>query len=176
MIIGLTGKNASGKGEVASYLVKKGFSYFSLSDILRVEAKKSGIEDTRENLIRLGNDMRKGQGFGILAKLTIKKLKGNCIVDSIRNPEEVKELRNSKDFILVGIDAPIEIRFERAKKRGRVENAKNLSEFKAMEEKENLKNPENQQLDNCLKMADRVIINDGSLEMLHKKIDVLLGE
>ena len=49
MIIGLTGKNASGKGEVASYLQKKGFIYYSLSDELREEAKEKNIEPTREN-------------------------------------------------------------------------------------------------------------------------------
>ena len=173
MIVGLTGKNASGKGEVAGYLVKKGFSYFSLSDILREEAKKLGIEETRKNLIKLGNDMRKKHSAGILAKLIMKRLKGNCVVDSIRNPEEIEELRKNKDFILLGIDAPVEIRFERAKKRGRNENAKTLSEFKTVEQKENLKKPENQQLDICLKMADKIIINDGNLESLHKRIDDL---
>jgi dephospho-CoA kinase len=176
MIIGLTGKNASGKGEAASYLVKKGFSYFSLSDIIREEAKKQGIEENRENLIKTGNNLRKEHGAGILAKLINKKLKDKSVVDSIRNPEEIKELRKNKDFILVGVDAPVEIRFERAKKRGRNESAKTLSEFKTVEQKENLKNPANQQLDNCLKLTDKMLLNDGSLKKLHKKIDALLGE
>ncbi len=176
MIIGLTGKNASGKGEAASYLVTKGFSYFSLSDIIRDEAKKRSIEETRENLIGIGNAMRKEHDSGILAKLVMKKLKGNCVVDSIRNPEEIKELRKGKNFILLGVDAPAGIRFERAKKRGRIENAKTLAEFKTIEQKENLKNKNNQQLDNCLKMADIIVVNDKSLEELHKKIDALLGD
>ncbi|MBN1157406.1 AAA family ATPase [Candidatus Woesearchaeota archaeon] len=174
MIIGLTGKNASGKGEVADYLVKKGFSYFSLSDIIREEAKKQGVEENRENLIKTGNELRRKYGAGILARLTNKKLNDNSVVDSIRNPEEIKELRKNKDFILIGIDAPVELRFKRALERGRIENAKTLSEFKAMEEKENLKNPVNQQLDECLGMADKTLLNDGSIEELHKKMDVIL--
>ncbi len=59
MIIGLTGKNASGKGETANYLKSKGFVYFSLSDELREEAKEKKIVATRENLIALGNELRK---------------------------------------------------------------------------------------------------------------------
>ncbi len=55
MIIGLTGANASGKGEAASYLKSKGFEYYSLSDILREEAKRKKIEPLRENLIKRGN-------------------------------------------------------------------------------------------------------------------------
>lgn len=38
-LIGLIGPNASGKGEVADYLKKKGYQVYSLSDVLREEAK-----------------------------------------------------------------------------------------------------------------------------------------
>jgi len=37
MIIGLTGKNASGKGEIARFLQERGFTFMSLSDVLRDE-------------------------------------------------------------------------------------------------------------------------------------------
>ncbi|MCX5687163.1 MAG: AAA family ATPase, partial [Candidatus Omnitrophica bacterium] len=75
MIIGLTGANASGKGEVASYLKSKSFEYYSLSDILREEAKARGIESSRENLIRLGNELRERNGPSVLADFVIKKIK-----------------------------------------------------------------------------------------------------
>ena len=50
MIIALTGKNASGKGETATYLKSKGFSYYSLSDELREELKEKGIEERRKKM------------------------------------------------------------------------------------------------------------------------------
>jgi dephospho-CoA kinase len=178
MIIGLTGKNASGKGEVANYLMKNGFSYFSLSDIIREEAKRKGIEETRTNLIEIGNNLRKKHGCGVLAKLANRQLKDECIIDSIRNPAEIVELRKSSDFVLIGVDAPIDIRFERARRRGRNENALTLEEFKEMEERENLKNSSdklwNNRLDECVRMADSTIINDGSISELHKKVDEVL--
>jgi len=176
MIVGLTGKNASGKGEAADYLKEKGFSYFSLSDELREEAKERGVETTRESMIRLGNQLREEFGANYLAGKINEKIDGvgEVVVDSIRNLEEIKELRKNKSFILVGVDAPVEERFERAVKRGRAGDAETLEEFKELEQRENLKNKTGQQLDECLKVADKLIVNDGSLEELHKKIDQLI--
>lgn len=176
MIIGITGKNAAGKGEAAKYFEKKGFEYFSLSDVIRDELKEKGIEPARENLISHGNHLREKHGAGVLAKKIISKIKNDSVVDSIRNPEEIMQLRKLKEFILIGIDAPVEIRFKRSLKRARAGDAKTLEEFKAIEEKENFKNTTGQQLDKCISMADKVIINDGSLEELHGKLGGILHE
>lgn len=176
MIIGLTGANASGKGEAAGYLKSKGFEYYSLSDILREEAKARGIELSRENLIRLGNELRAKNRPSILADLAIKKIKakGNYVIDSIRNPFEVKALRELSGFKLIGIDAPVEIRFKRAVARKRPGDPETLEEFVEKERRENMAETANQQLDNCLKLADTVIINDSTIESLRKKLDLVL--
>ena len=100
MIIGLTGKNASGKGEVADYLQKKGFIYYSLSDELREEATKRNLEHTRNNLINLGNELRQQHGPQYLAELINNKIKNNkdFVIDSIRNPFEAEELMKNRNF------------------------------------------------------------------------------
>ncbi len=178
MIIGLTGRNAAGKGEFAAYLRKKGFTYLSLSDEIRKVAAEKSIEPIRENLINLGNSLRKRYGASYLAFRVNKKIskdkEKNYIVDSIRSPAEVKELKKNKDFVLIGVDAPVEIRFERSRKRARQGDAKTLEEFEAMEKKENLKKESGQQLDRCFEMADVYVSNEGSLTELHKIIDDLL--
>jgi dCMP deaminase len=173
MIIGLTGPNASGKGEAAEYLRSKGFIYYSLSDILREEGKRLGIEPLRENLIDLGNRMRKENGPAALAVLLSKKILKNkdYIVDSIRNPAEIETLRKLGGFILLGLDAPIETRFKRSTERNRAGDALTLEDFKVKEARENKPDIENQQLKKCLDMADIVIINDSSLKDLYNKID-----
>ena len=185
MIIGLTGRNASGKGEAANYLKEKGFVYYSLSDALREEATKRGSEHSRDNLIKLGNDLRAKFGASYLAQQINKKIKKqqqgknknqNFVVDSIRSPFEAKELMKNKGFVLVGIDAPIELRFRRLLERNRLGDAKTLEEFKQQEQRENLKSDTNQQLDATFGMADKVILNEGVLEDLHKKIDDLIVE
>src|SRR3989338_424917 len=184
MIIGLTGRNASGKGEAANYLKEKGFVYYSLSDALREEATKRGSEHSRDNLIKLGNDLRAKFGASYLAQQINKKIKKqqqgknknqNFVVDSIRSPFEAKELMKNKGFVLVGIDAPIELRFRRLLERNRLGDAKTLEDFKQQEQRENLKSDTNQQLDATFGMAKKVIVNDGTLEELHKKIDEFIA-
>ncbi|MDP6685761.1 MAG: AAA family ATPase [Candidatus Omnitrophota bacterium] len=173
MIIGLTGPNASGKGEAALYIKSKGFIYHSLSDILREEGKRSGIKPLRENMIKLGNTLRSENGPDILARRAIEKLtnKENHIVDSIRNPAEVKALKELDGFILIGIDAPIETRFNRSLERKRPGDADTLEDFIAKEDQENKISIENQQLKTCLQMADVIVVNDSTIEDFHKKID-----
>ena len=185
MIIGLTGKNASGKGEVANYLKSKGFIYYSLSDVIREEATKRGLEHSRENLINLGNELREKFAPSYLAEQINKKIKESkkkfpnkffFVIDSIRSPFEVKELMKNKDFSLAGIEAPIELRFKRLLERNRLGDAKTLDEFKKQEERENLKSDTNQQLDKTFGMSNKIIENDGTLERLHTKIEDLLKE
>ena len=96
------------------------------------------------------------------------------VIDSIRNPGEIIELKNNKNFRLLGVDAPVELRFKRILKRGRAGDAKTLQHFIKLEERENFNKSANQQLDKCLEMADKVIINNGSLEELRNKIDSFL--
>jgi len=104
-LIGLTGTNGAGKGEVAAYFEKKGYAYFSLSDLIREELLKKGKEVTRNNLIKMGNQFREKGGYDILARLVMKKVKGKAVIDSIRNPKEVEYLRKQKSFILLAVDA-----------------------------------------------------------------------
>lgn len=182
MIIGLTGKNASGKGEAANYLKTRGFAYYSLSDELREEAAKRNLGNSRETLINLGNELREKFGPEYLAKKINERIKSNkdknadFVVDSIRSPFESKELLKNRDFLLIGIDAPIELRFERLLERGRAGDSKTLQEFKRHEEQENTKNKNAQQLDETFKLAGKIIKNDGSPEEMHKRINELLDE
>ncbi len=173
-LIGLTGTNCAGKGEVAAYFAKKGYTYFSLSDLIREELRKIGKEATRDNLIKMGNELREKGGHDTLARLVMKKVKDKSVVDSIRNPGEVEYLRNQKDFILLAVDAPVDLRYERAKQRGRAESASTLEEFIKKEAEEMTDLEKGQQLHNCMKMADFLVINDGSLKDLYRRLEELL--
>jgi dephospho-CoA kinase len=82
----------------------------------------------------------------------------------------------NKDFILIGIDAPIELRFKRLLERNRIGDAKTLEEFKEQEQREKLNNATNQQLDETFKLSNKIIINNGTLEELHKKVYGLIKE
>jgi len=175
MKIGLTGTNASGKTSIVKYFVKKGFDYFSLSDAIRDELTTRKLEHSRENLRIVGNELREKFGPAILAQKIIEKLKNpNVVIDSIRNKFEIAELRHINDFYLIALDAPIAIRFNRATSRGRIENATTIEEFQEIENREKSVSQTAQQIDQCMKLADFFIVNDGSLEELYKKIDKII--
>lgn len=179
MIIGLTGKNAAGKGEVADFLKDKSFYYFSLSDAIRDELDKRKIAITRDSLIATGNELREKFGADILARRTLEKLdpNRNYVVDSIRNPAEVEALRKSGRFVLFNIDAPANIRFERIKSRKRENDPQTLEEFRQKEQAESKNlSAHMQSIEDCQVMADYTIINEGSLEDLHKHVAELVRQ
>jgi dephospho-CoA kinase len=177
MIIGLTGENCAGKGMVAEYLKSKGFTYRSLSDVLREELRAEGKGITRENLIEKGNSLRAQYGPAALAKKTIGRLeKGrDCIIDSIRNAAEAQEIKSLPNSVLVYVHAPAETRFKRMKSRRRESDPQSFGEFQELEAKE-MKNEDRakQSLQEAFALADAKIENDGSIGELHKKIDGLL--
>jgi len=175
MIIGLTGKNAAGKGEIAEHLKNNGFVYFSLSDGLRDEATKQGLNHSRDNLIKLGTEMREKLGNEILAAKINEKINKlqdkDVVVDSIRNPGEIEELRKNDGFILIGVHTDAKIRFERLLKRGRAGDSKTFEEFEEHESRENNNEGSGQQLDNCFEMADKIINSNGTIEEANNNLD-----
>jgi len=178
MIIGLTGKNAAGKGEVAAFLRDKSFYYYSLSDVIREELESKGIPVTRDTLIIAGNDMRQRFGSDILARLTLKKVdpNRNYVIDSIRNPVEVQALKAAGNFVLFAIDAPPELRFERIRSRARENDPQTLEEFRLVEETESRNQAEHKQsIEDCQALADFTIMNEGSLEDLHQQITQIVS-
>ena len=179
-IIGITGTLASGKTSVRDFFLSRfPSSYFiSLSEIIKEELLKEGKELKRENFIEKGNELRKKYGAQILvevASLTFPTTRDLIIIDGIRNPGEVKYLKEKfgKDFILIAVDAPKEIRFKRLLERGKEGDPKTFEEFEKMDEADNGKGqPEyGQRVGECLKLADYLIINDGTIEELNKKLE-----
>ncbi len=180
MIIGLTGYTGAGKGTVAEYLKKKGFVYHSCSDILREENKKLGQLNTIENLVTLGNKLREKYGAGILAKRLLEKIKSQdenlSIVDSLRHPEEIAALKQSGAFLLLSVDAPLALRYERIQARQRDEDKITYEEFQKQEEIQISGQGHQVQLLSCIKLADYNLVNDGSFEDLYAKIKAVLEE
>src|SRR6266404_1607594 len=138
MLIGLTGRNAAGKGEVARYLQKKSFYYYSLSDAIREEIRSRGQEPTRDRLILVGNELRQRYGSNILAERILAKIEDDkhYIIDSIRNPAEVEAFRAAKHFKLIRVEAPTEVRFQRILKRHRESDPGTFQEFIELENRE----------------------------------------
>ena len=177
MIIGLTGKNASGKGEIAKFLQDRGFFFASLSDELRAELKRRKMSLTRDHLTRVGNELRERLGPGVLAERILKNLTDsrNYVIDSFRNPAEVEAFRRRPDFVLWAVVAQPRIRFERIKARARESDPETLAHFLAVEQREaHNTDPTKQSLNACEKLADKRVPNNTTLDHLHRRLTALL--
>ena len=181
-ILGLTGRNAAGKGAVAEILKQKSFIYHSLSDTLRDELRNNGKKESRENLIQVGNNFRKSGGPSVLADLMIKNLVSldHHVVDSIRNPAEVDSLNRTylnHKFSLITVNALPEIRFKRLKDRNRIGDSSSWEEFvhqESLEEKSD--NPNKQQLFGTILKADFRVDNSGTLTELNQQINKIINQ
>lgn len=177
MIIGLTGKNAAGKGEVARFLQARGFEFHSLSDALRQELRRRRITPTRDHLTRVGNELRESFGPGVLAERILKSLgeTTHYVIDSFRNPSEVDVFRRREDFVLWAVTASPRIRFKRITARAREKDPTTLSEFLSVEQREARNaDPHKQSIDRCIARADLRIPNNGTLEALERRLVLLL--
>jgi dephospho-CoA kinase len=171
---------ASGKGEVARILKNYGFQYISLSDIVRREAAKIQPAINRGQLQDLGNRLRKEGGAGILGKMVRELIEAaetsRWVIDGIRNPAEVVELKKIVDFVLLGIQSEVPVILARLKKRGRSTDVVADEEIRASLEREwGAGEPAGgQQVGSCLALADFTIANNGTLAEFKTGLDAVL--
>ena len=179
MIIGLTGRMAAGKGTVADLLKARGFQYHSLSDVIRTVARDRGLETSRENLTRIGNELRAEGGPSVLGDRVLAWLEPGVdyVIDSIRNPAEVDALAAGRgDFVMVCVDAPASVRFERLTARGRTGDVQTLDEFEAQEARELVTDdPRTQQLLATEAKATHRIDNGSGLASLEASVERLIA-
>jgi len=181
MIIGLTGTFAGGKDTVADYLVKeKGFGAYQTGDVVREYVKKRNRPLTRDAQREMANELRKEYGPDFLVNEAIKRVKEkNKVITGIRQPNEAEYFISTKDAYLFSVDAPMEIRFQRMKERGREGDPINIDELKEKEAKEMFSNSTDKSVQNisyCMKLAQIKIDNSGSKEKLYRKVDKILEE
>ncbi len=180
-VIGLTGTMGSGK-EVVKDFIKKRYDcyYVTLSDIIKGELEKRKGTFNRTTLQDMGNEMRKKYGNHILAMLAVSYLgkdKQAIVIDGIRNTAEIEFLKKKYggDFKLLAVDAPREMRFQRVVERGK-DDPSAWEEFVKADDRDQGVGEDKAGLHvkDCLGMADYLIVNDGSLEDLERKVNEIL--
>ncbi|MFW6351591.1 MAG: AAA family ATPase [Bacteroidota bacterium] len=178
-IIGITGTLGAGKGAVVDYLCKHhGFLHFSVRDYIANIIKSEGNTVNRDSLTKTANEIRKkNHPAYIVEQLMHQSIKSgrNSVIESIRTPGEIELLRSKQGFLLLAVDADIELRYKRIQQRQSATDKIDFKTFVRNEQREMHSDDFNKQnLSECIKQADYTLINNGTLEELHEKIRVLL--
>ncbi|MGV8086260.1 MAG: AAA family ATPase [Candidatus Woesearchaeota archaeon] len=171
LVIGISGTICSGKDVVAAILKDRGFQLISLGDVIREELRSRGVELTRKTQQDLGNELRKTYGGQILIERALKKYQSYTaplIISGIRNLDEVNYLKEQTNFILIGVDAPFDVRWKRVQIRNRDQDLLNQDKFVIDDARDRgFNEPLNgQQVGMCLVHADFLINNDETFTRL----------
>ena len=177
-VIGVIGKNGSGKDEVLKHLRDRyGVPFLSTGDIVRGIAAEEGKEPTRPNLQAISDRYFKQRGEGCFVKMVVDKIRENgwraAGISGVRSPRDVEILRGElgREFVLIDVYvSDPRVRFERMVKRGEGRDAKAYEDFLKQDgAEEDIFGVSKAEAD-----ADYNLSNDGSLEDLHAAVDDLV--
>lgn len=181
MIIGITGTDGAGKGSAVAYLVaNKGYAYFSAREFILERITAQGLSTDRNQMRLTANALRAEYGDDFLVRRAYEAIDSagtkQAVIESIRAIAEANLLK-ARGAILLAIDAPVLLRYERVQARRSESDQVTFEQFVAHEELEkNDPDPHGMQKAAVMEMADYTIINDGTLEELHRKLEEFLAK
>lgn len=165
----------AGKGTAAEY-IKGNYSaeQFMYSDILRDILARLHKEPTRKNLQSMGSGLRYCLGDDILVHTMREDLKTSDkpirLIDGIRYVNEIDMLRSFENSVLLFLDAPQKLRYDRLVKRGR--EGEDKMSFEQFQKREAAATEAD--LDRIRDASDFVIDNSGDIPSLYKQIGKIL--
>jgi dephospho-CoA kinase len=184
-LIGLSGRKTSGKDGAALRLeANHGYMHVSTSDMVRDEARRilGSVEDGV--LSRVANEYRLQFGADVFCVNAINKFDRHStdyrglVVSGIRSHGEAARILQ-EGGLLVFIDAPIEVRFERYISRARHgDSIMTIDDFIAYEQQEELgkAGSHSQNTERVKSLAHIVINNSGTIDELNAQIDDIVGQ
>lgn len=138
-ILGLSGTFASGKDTLADYLVRQcNYLHISTGDLMRAEAQRVYGTMDRPAMYKIAQRLRETHGGGATAEIALQKWADDSthkgiVISGLRSMGEVKTIR-AAGGIIVFVDAPVELRYQRIISRKRDEEAHvTLEAFKQRE-------------------------------------------
>lgn len=173
MIIGITGTNGSGKGELAQYLVSQDFVHLSVRSFLDQEMYRLQLKPDRDNMRLVANRLRQEHGPAYIVSELLREAQyaaRDVVIESVRCPAEA-ELFESDGLCLLAVDASVEIRYARIRARGSTTDFVSREKFDTQELAESSGVlPWDLHLQKCVAMAEYTFHNVGTVEDLQKDV------
>ena len=173
-IIALVGLAGSGKSSAVEYLAEKGFPKIYFGGVIYKAMDEAGIEKTWDNQQQFREEIRRREGKDFVIKRVIKNIhdlinagQNKIVLDGLYTWSEYKFLKHEfpGQVVVIAIVTPKYLRYQRMAKR--IERPMQPHEVDQRDWSE----IENLEKGGPIAIADYFIINDGSLEQLHQKID-----
>ena len=173
-IIALVGLAGSGKSSAVEYLTEKGFPKIYFGGVIYKAMDEAGIEKTWDNQQKFREEIRRREGKDFVIKRVIKNIhdlinagQNKIVLDGLYTWSEYKFLKHEfpGQVVVIAIVTPKYLRHQRMAKR--IERPMQPHEVDQRDWSE----IENLEKGGPIAIADYFIINDGSLEQLHQKID-----
>ena len=173
-IIALVGLAGSGKSSAVEYLTEKGFPKIYFGGVIYKAMDEAGIEKTWDNQQQFREEIRRREGKDFVIKRVIKNIhdlinawQNKIVLDGLYTWSEYKFLKHEfpGQVVVIAIVTPKYLRYQRMAKRIERPMQPHEVDQRYWSEIENLEKG------GPIAIADYFIINDGSLEQLHQKID-----
>ena len=188
-VVCITGYPCSGKSTLAGMLGDDGFAVVELGDLVRERMKTDPAALKFAGDIRGFSGMiREVYGRDVVASWAVEKIKKlaaeKIVITGLRTVEELARIKAAfPNALLISVNAPEHVRFQRMLSRGRRGDPRSYEDFLKRDEKERegllAAGEETEGLDTMISKADYHIENTGTLSDLKKaayKILESLGE
>lgn len=165
-VVAVCGMPGSGKGEFAEIMAINGCPVFSMGDMIRLEVKTRGLEESPEIFGIIAAELRKKFGDDVLAVRLADTIDNELnsssmvLIEGLRGTAEYEIFKNrwGADFCTVAIVASPDTRFARIQTRGRSEDG-NYEQFLIRESRES-----GWGLSDLIDTADYKLSNEGTLQ------------
>jgi dephospho-CoA kinase len=178
-VIGVIGKNGSGKDEVLKYLKERhSVPFLSTGDMVREIAAREGRPLDRTTLQEISDSYFREHGQGCFVKMVAEKIRENVWpvagISGVRSPRDVELLREilGRSFVLIEVFvSDPQVRFERMQKRGAERDTDSYERFVEQDRGEE----QVFHVEEAAGLADYSLSNDGGLEDLHRGVEDLIA-